>query len=104
MRRGTPLKLKAFIKLMHNLGFIHLKSSSIYEEELLTDLWKVMGGNNDNAIKAENLMVILSGIMNLQVPEIMRSNSRNYATHKHFCVDEGNNAFFCSVDQIKKLH
>ena len=48
MKKGTPLNLKGYIKLMHNLGFIHLKQSSPIEEELLTDLWKLMGGANDN--------------------------------------------------------
>ena len=56
--------LKAYIKLMHNLGFIKLKNGSDQEEELLTQLWKMMGGTNDNHIKLENLMVALAGVMN----------------------------------------
>ena len=33
MKKGTPIKLKNFIKLMHALGFIHIKSRSTTEEE-----------------------------------------------------------------------
>ena len=48
MKKGTPIKLKNFIKLMHALGFIHVKSRSLAEEEMLTDIWKLLGGTNDN--------------------------------------------------------
>lgn len=48
MRKGTPIKLKNYIKLMHSLGFIHVKNRSLSEEEMLTDIWKIMGGTNDN--------------------------------------------------------
>jgi hypothetical protein len=50
---------------MHALGFIHVKSRSLAEEEMLTDIWKMLGGTNDNFVKAENLFVILAGIMNI---------------------------------------
>jgi len=40
LKRGTPIKLKNFIKLMHTLGFIHIKSRSAAEEEQLTEIWK----------------------------------------------------------------
>ena len=56
---------------MHELGFIHLKKSSKSEEKLLTEIWKIMGGTNEGAIKAENLLAVLTAIMNASVPEIM---------------------------------
>lgn len=65
MKKGTPIKLKNYIKLMHALGFISIKNRSMAEEEMLTELWKKLGGTNDNSIKAENLFVMLCGIMNL---------------------------------------
>lgn len=68
LKKGTPLKLNGYIKLMHTLGFISLNWKCNDEEELLTDLWKVMGGTNENSIKAENLMVVLAAIMNLKMP------------------------------------
>ena len=56
---------------MHELGFIHLKKSSKSEEKLLTEIWKIMSGTNEGAIKAENLLAVLTAIMNASVPEIM---------------------------------
>lgn len=50
---------------MHSLGFIHIKNRSATEEEMLTEIWKILGGSNDNNVKAENLFVILAGIMNI---------------------------------------
>jgi len=49
---------------MHTLWFIHVKDRSNSEEELLTLIWKSLGGTNDNSIKAENLFVFLVGIIN----------------------------------------
>lgn len=49
---------------MHSLGFIYVKSRSSSEEEMLTEIWKMLGGTNDNTIKAENLFVVLAGVMN----------------------------------------
>lgn len=50
---------------MHTLGFIHVKNRSVAEEEMLTEIWKILGGTNDNHVKAENLFIILAGIMNI---------------------------------------
>jgi hypothetical protein len=57
--------------MMHDLGFIHLKKSSSAEEELLTELWKSLDGTNENSIKAENLLVVLSAVMNVTVSEVL---------------------------------
>lgn len=65
MKKGTPLRLKTYIRLMHTLGFIHVKNRSSSEEEMLTEIWKILGGSNDNTVKAENLFVLLAGIMNI---------------------------------------
>jgi len=65
LKKGTPIKLKGYIKLMHALGFISLKNNSANEEELITDLWKFIGGTNTNTVKAENLMLVLAAVMNL---------------------------------------
>jgi hypothetical protein len=50
---------------MHALGFIHVKSRSLSEEEMLTEIWKMLGGTNESQVKAENLFVVLAGIMNI---------------------------------------
>jgi hypothetical protein len=57
--------------MMHELGFIHLKKSSSSEEELLTTLWKILDGTNETSIKAENLLIVLSAVMNVTVPEVL---------------------------------
>lgn len=57
---------------MHVLGFIHVKSRSTVEEELITEVWKMVLGTNDNYVKAENLFVLLCAVMNLQISEIAR--------------------------------
>ena len=79
MKKGTPLRLKNYIKLMHTLGFIHVKNRSTSEEEMLTDIWKKLGGTNDNYIKAENLFVLLAGIMNIQLPDIVHKHPKKDA-------------------------
>jgi hypothetical protein len=38
---------------------------------MLTDIWKILGGTDDNSVKAENLIVLLSGIMNIQLKDIV---------------------------------
>jgi len=32
---------------------------------MVADLWKMMGGSDEDPIIAENLMVVLAGIMNI---------------------------------------
>lgn len=90
---------------MHTLGFIHIKKSSPAEEELITDLWKMMGGTNENTIKAENLLMVLAAVMNLQVPEIFH-NIQSENGHKvgPLSYDEHNNLYFQSIDDIFKVH
>ena len=75
MKKGTPIKIKDYIKLMHTLGFIYVKCRFPSEEELLTEIWKILGGTNDNTIKAENLFVLLAGIMNAQISELVWDHS-----------------------------
>jgi hypothetical protein len=57
---------------MHYLGFITLKNNNSRDEELLTDLWKELGGTNENSIKAENLLVILGAVCNTSVSSIVQ--------------------------------
>ena len=89
---------------MHELGFIHLKKSSQAEEKLLTDLWKTLGGSNENAIKAENLLVVLTGVMNAVVPEVMSKHIGDQAEicgHRQvgpLCYDELDNVHFSSPE------
>lgn len=94
---------------MHNLGFIHLKKSSIHEEELLTDLWKLLGGTNENSIKAENLLTTLAAVMNLQVQDVLMPHlkGQNYEDHYKvgaLCYDSINNLHFSSEEEIFKVH
>lgn len=64
IRRGTAIKLKTYIQIMHHLGFISINPSNPKDEELLTELWKELQGTNDDTLKAENLLVILGAVMN----------------------------------------
>ena len=71
---GTPMRLKTFIKLMHSLGFIHVKNRSMLEEEQLTDIWKLLqheGSVQTNLISAEWLLALLGAILNIQLPETL---------------------------------
>ena len=90
LKKGTPIKLKNYIKLMHVLGFIYVKSRSSLEEEMLTDCWKLLGGTNDNSIKAENLFVVLAGIMNIELPDIVKTEDESHENHSNqgkLCYD-----------------
>jgi hypothetical protein len=105
MKKGTPIKLKNYIKLMHALGFIHVKSRSLSEEEMLTDIWKLLGGTNENFVKAENLFVVLAGIMNIQIPDIIRK--QDFSSYTRKCLlyyDEYNNTYFGSYEDIIKIN
>ena len=62
---GTYIKLPSYIKLMHVLGFIHIKKRSAAEEAMITEVWKLVGGTIDNKIKAENLLVLMAGVLNI---------------------------------------
>ena len=75
---------------MHVLGFIYVKSRSSLEEEMLTDCWKLLGGTNDNSIKAENLFVVLAGIMNIELPDIVKTEDESHENHSNqgkLCYD-----------------
>lgn len=62
----------------------------------------MMGGTNENSIKAENLMVILSGIMNLQVNELIHPSiiveNNKHQQLPYFCYDENKNIYYNSWD------
>lgn len=110
IKKGTSIRLKTYIQMMHHLGFISLKESSQTDEELLTDIWKELGGNNENTVKAENLLVFLGAVMNTQVTEILSYHFSDQAevlghSRKGFmCYDDSNDAHFLSQDDILKVH
>eukprot|EP00347_Sterkiella_histriomuscorum_P021695 403333083 len=110
LKKGTPLKLKNYIRLMHTLGFIHVTNRSSSEEEMLTEIWKILGGTNDNMVKAENLFVLLAGIMNIQLPDLVQKHTKKEAPHMGhringcLCYDQFNNAHFISFDDITKAN
>lgn len=93
--KSTPIKLMGYIKMMHSMGFINLKRNSSECEELLTELWKMVGGTDTNAIRAENLLTVLSAVMNLPVNEVMPTHTGNKSAHmRHkkkgmLCFDQG---------------
>ena len=70
---GFPLVLKDYIKLMHSLGFVQINRVSASEEKLLTDLWNLTGGTEENDVDASHLLVLLAGLMNLDIPQILKS-------------------------------
>jgi hypothetical protein len=45
---------------------------STNEEQLLTDLWNLAGGTEDNQVNASHLLVLMAGVMSLDVPEVLR--------------------------------
>lgn len=101
------MKLKNYIKLMHVLGFIHVKNRSTVEEEMLTECWKLLGGTNDNSVKAENLFVVLSAIMNIQLPDIVHRHEEEIQDHNkegRLCYDQHQNVHFTSYEDVTKVH
>jgi hypothetical protein len=50
---------------MHILGFINVAGKTNGEEDMLSDIWKLLGGTPENQIKAENLFIFLCGILNI---------------------------------------
>ena len=116
LKKGTPIKLKNYIKLMHVLGFISVKNKSTSEEEMLTEAWKIFKGNIGNHVKTKNLFVLLCGVMNIQLPDIVQKHaeqvdsqqSETPAGHtrstKYLCHDEYHNLHFTSYEDITKIH
>lgn len=79
---GFPLVLKDYIKIMHSLGFLQINRVSANEEQLLTDLWNLAGGTEESSVDACVLLVLLAGLMNLEVKQILRSVDKDEAVRK----------------------
>ena len=73
---------------------------------MLTDLWNMLGGTEDNTTKAENLMVLLGGVMNLIVAEVLppQSSHRGHKRAGPLCFDQSGGAHFCQIGDIERLH
>ena len=110
IKKGTQIKLKSFLKMMHELGFISLKKSSNAEENLLTTLWKMLEGTNENSIKAENLLIALAAVMNVTTPEVLvphiadQADVLGHRQHGIMCYDELENLHFTSKEAIQKMN
>ena len=94
---------------MHTLGFIHVKNRSTIEEMLLTEIWKLIGGANDSQVKAENVLVVLAGVLNLQVPEFILTCEEGHENHLNYgcvyiCLDEFSNAHYHNYDDVMRVH
>lgn len=57
---------------MHKLSFVTINKITPKEEQLLTDLWNIAGGKDDNTINASHLLVLLAGLQKLEVKEILK--------------------------------
>ena len=86
---------------MHGMNFIHVYSKSDMEEELLIEIWNMLGGTEHNFIKAENLFIVLAGILNIQHPDLIHSHDKEFPTdhtsNRYICFDSLNNAHFTSI-------
>ena len=60
---------------MHSLYFMHLTNVTASEEALLVELWNTLGGDTESAVKAENLLTLLSAVMNLNIEGLVRNYS-----------------------------
>jgi len=52
---------------MNSLNFVNVRSISVSEEHMLTDLWRSIGVGDDETVPASNILALLTGLMNLQV-------------------------------------
>ncbi len=60
---------------MHSLYFIHVTNVTSSEEALIVDLWNTLGGDTENSVKAENLLILLTAVMNLNLAGIVKTYS-----------------------------
>lgn len=93
---------------MHSLYFMHLTNVTASEEALIVELWNTLGGDNENAVKAENLLTLLSAVMNLNHDNIIKDYSddeiENHYSRGILNFDENNNLYFTSYDDVLKIH
>lgn len=93
---------------MHSLYFMHLTNVTASEEALIVDLWNTLGGDNESAVKAENLLALLSAVMNLNQENIVKFYS-DEETENHYSrgilnFDENNNLYFANNEDVLKIH
>lgn len=93
---------------MHSLYFMHLTNVTASEEALIVDLWNTLGGDNESAVKAENLLILLSAVMNLNQDNIVKQYSEdeveNHYSRGILNFDENNNLYFASYEDVQKIH
>ncbi len=66
----------------------------------------MLGGTEDNVVKAENLLVALGGVMNLQVAEVLPplSSHRDHKRVGPLCFDQSGFVHFYNRESVEKLH
>jgi hypothetical protein len=109
LAKGTPIKLMNYIKLMHILGFINVAGKTNGEEDMLSDIWKLLGGTPENQIKAENLFIFLCGILNIQLPDLIQEHKLGDIPKTHtktnpLCYDQFSNSHFICAEDMTRLH
>jgi hypothetical protein len=108
LEKGLQIKLKTYIKIMHSLYFMHLTNVTASEEGLLVELWNTLGGDTEGAVKAENLLTLLSAVMNLNLEGLVRTYSEeekaNHYSRGFLHFDENNDLYFESRDDVFRLH
>jgi len=74
---GDTVDIHCFIRIMHSLGFIHLRTSSggqpthsETEEQELTEMWRSLGTKE---VSFQSLFTAIAGILNIQLPEMLGS-------------------------------
>ena len=93
---------------MHSLYFMHLTNVTASEEALIVDLWNTLGGDTENAVKAENLLTLLSAVMNLNLCGVVKNypdeERENHYSRGLLHFDENNNLYFDNSEDVFKIH
>lgn len=75
---NTILDLSHYIELMYSLGFLHIKNKSEHEVDLITKLWASLDANKFSRINAYCVLILLAGVMNILIPELIQPNHVNH--------------------------
>ena len=67
---AKELKKEDFMELLSFMGFLNSEKAS--QNSLVNDMWKLdLKAEEEGAVVTKNILVLLGGIMNLKVPNIM---------------------------------
>lgn len=100
-----------FIRIMHALGFIHVRISgagepthSEAEEQELTEMWRSLGTKD---VHFQSLFTAIAALLNIQLPEMLGSVEErldNQAPVSLIHFDQHGHAYFRTYEDIAKYH